>query len=251
MGERTLPDGGVEEIVSITEEQRPQGGPAAPSMVSVLRQGDRRVAGYIPWINYYDVDEAARKEPDAWRVIEPPQPYLADVDWKPYGLRTGGRAGSVELAGLLADLAQTPTKMRRTVSMMGEDTHRQPMPGEWSVAEVVLHIIAADSIMAPRVYQILAQPGISLPDMDVVEVTRVLARAQVPLQDRLLAFEARRKEWIAALDQITNEELEASGEHGRDGTITILDICRNLAAHEMEHKKQVEAVATALGYTLG
>jgi uncharacterized damage-inducible protein DinB len=125
------------------------------------------------------------------------------------------------------------------------------MPGEWSVAEVVLHIIAADSIMAPRVYQILAQPGISLPDMDVVEVTRVLARAQVPLQDRLLAFEARRKEWIAALDQITSEELEASGEHGRDGTITILDICRNLAAHEMEHKKQVEAVATALGYTLG
>jgi DinB superfamily len=251
MGLKTLPDGGVQEIVSVTEEQRPQDGPAAPSMVSVLRQGGRRVAGYIPWINYYDIDEAARQEPDAWRVIEPPQPYAEEVDWKPYGLRTGGRAGSIELAGLLADLAQTPTKMRRTVAIMGEDSNRAPEPGEWSVAEAALHLIAADSIMAPRVYQILAQPGVTLPDMDVTEVTRVLARAQVPLQDRLAAFEARRKEWIAMLDQITGAELEHSGEHTRDGTITILDICRNLVAHEMEHKKQVEAIATALGYTLG
>ena len=251
MGLKTLPDGGVQEIVYVTEEQRPQDGPAAPSMVSVLRRDDRRVAGYIPWINYYDIDEAARQEPDAWRVVEPPQPYAEDVDWRPYGLRSGGRAASIELASLLADLAQTPTKMRRTVAIMGEDSDRRPEPGEWSVAEVALHLIAADSIMAPRVYQILAQPGVTLPDLDVTEVTQVLARAQTPLPDRLVAFEARRKEWVATLDRVTAEELEQSGEHTRDGATTILDICRNLAAHELEHKKQVEAIATALGYTLG
>jgi len=251
MGMRALPGGGVERIVQINVEQRDKGGPARPSMVSVMEQDGRRVAGYLPWINYYDVDEAARKDPDSWSIVDPAEPYTEEVEWRPYGMRTGGRASSLELAELLADLAQTPAKLRRTVGLLGQDAKKAPEIGEWSVAEVAMHVIAADSIMAPRVLQILSQPGVILPDMDVAEVQRVIARANLSLDERLVAFDARRKEWIAAMDQITNEELAFTGEHTRDGTITVLDVCRNMSLHELEHKKQIEATATALGYTLG
>ncbi|WP_248965110.1 DinB family protein [Sphaerisporangium perillae] len=252
MGVRRSPGSDTtEEIVYIDVEQRPGGGPATPSMVSVLEQRGRRVAGYLPWINYYDIDEAARREPGVWSTVEPAERYSALVEWRPYGLRTGGRAASLELAGLLADLAQTPAKLRRTAGMVGEDAETRPEPAEWSITEVAVHVMAADSIMAPRVLQILAQPGLTLPDMDVNEVQRILARARTPLTDRLAGFEARRKEWIAALDQITKDELEYAGEHTRDGTITILDICRAMSLHELEHKKQTESIATRLGYTLG
>lgn len=252
MGVRRSPGSGTtEKIVYIDVEQRPGGGPATPSMVSVLEQDGRRVAGYVPWINYYDIDEAARKDPEGWSTVEPAEHYSALVEWRPYGMRTGGRAASLELAGLLADLSQTPAKLRRTAGMVGQDAATRPGPGEWTITEVALHVIAADSIMAPRVLQVLTQPGVTLPDMDVTEVQRVLARARTPLEDRLAAFESRRKEWIAALDQITAEELEYSGEHTRDGTVTVLDICRAMSLHELEHKKQTESVATALGYTLG
>jgi len=250
MGVRSLAGGGVEKIVGIDVEQRPKGGPARPSMISVIEQSGRRVGGYLPWLNYYDLDEAARKDPEAWTIIEPAMAFCEEVEWRPYGLRTG-KAASLELAELLADLAQTPAKLRRTVGMLGLDSRTEPEPGEWSVVEVAMHVIASDSIMAPRVMQILIQPGVTLPDMDVAQMQRVLARANVSIDDRLVAFEARRREWIAALDQITNEELSYTGQHTRDGTITILDTCRNLSEHELEHKKQIEAIATSLGYTLG
>jgi hypothetical protein len=84
MGYRQLAGGGRREIVMITEEQRPRQGPAAKSMVSIRERGGRRIACYVPWINYYDLDVISRLEPGEWTIVEPAEPYEEAVRWDPY-----------------------------------------------------------------------------------------------------------------------------------------------------------------------
>jgi hypothetical protein len=75
--------GDIRDVVRIDEEWRPDG-PAKNSIVEV-RQGDgARVARYLSWIGYGDLDDAEADEPRVWELVEPAEPYDARADWRPF-----------------------------------------------------------------------------------------------------------------------------------------------------------------------
>jgi hypothetical protein len=75
----------VRDVVRVPTECRPEG-PAENSFVEVRHlDGDRRVARYLSWIGYGDLDDAEAAEPGKWQLVEPPAPYEARVDWVPFG----------------------------------------------------------------------------------------------------------------------------------------------------------------------
>lgn len=86
MGYRPVDGGGRREIVLVTEELRPQGGPAVKSVVSVVTSPHgEAVASYVPWYNYSDLDIINRRESGVWTIVEPAEPYDHEVVWRPYG----------------------------------------------------------------------------------------------------------------------------------------------------------------------
>lgn len=100
IAERTLGRSGKRLILAVGEEERPRGGPAAGSILALIELGkDLPVAGYLPWINYYDVDELAGREPGAWRIVEPAERYRGIVWWAPYRTR-GLTVGHLRALGL-------------------------------------------------------------------------------------------------------------------------------------------------------
>jgi DinB superfamily len=250
MGTQALPGGGVREIVYIEDEQRAQGGPATLSMISVVPEDGSRVASYVPWINYYDLDKQKRQDPDHWQVIDPAAPYKERVQWRPYGNRDSEAAAFAEFRAHLAELLQTPPKMRMILSSVGPDAQRAPAPGAWAIEEVAVHVIASDGISAPRALQIAVLDGIALPSVDERAMGALIARAVTPLEKRLQAFDAARRSWALTLERLNSAELRHIGMHEDLGAVTVVDVTRNLVGHEREHLLQMIDICRALGHSL-
>jgi hypothetical protein len=60
-------------------------GPASNAFVLVEHTASGFRSRYISWINYFDLEYAARREPGGWSLVEPTTPYRREVSWQPYG----------------------------------------------------------------------------------------------------------------------------------------------------------------------
>jgi hypothetical protein len=69
-----------------------------------------------------------------------------------------------EKAALIARVLRGPGQVSRIFSMLTDGQLREPSaPGEWSPAEVLAHLRAADDIQSIRAYMILSRDEPSLP----------------------------------------------------------------------------------------
>jgi hypothetical protein len=73
------------EIIHVMEEGRPRG-PAENAFVYLdlsAQAGPR--ARYLSWINLYDIETAARRQPGEWHLIEGTNERRVDACWIPFG----------------------------------------------------------------------------------------------------------------------------------------------------------------------
>jgi hypothetical protein len=73
------------EIVQVVDEGRPRG-PAENAFIYIDRTnpaGPR--ARYLSWINLYDIENAGRRQPGKWRLVQPRRSYAVQVTWLPFG----------------------------------------------------------------------------------------------------------------------------------------------------------------------
>lgn len=80
---RRKTDDGILEIVHV-QHKHPDAGPAENAFVMVQQQGEHRIAKYISWINYHDIEYAMTIE-SGWELIEPGTEYSVSLAWQPYG----------------------------------------------------------------------------------------------------------------------------------------------------------------------
>jgi hypothetical protein len=149
---------------------------------------------------------------------------------------------------LVDALAATPGRLRGLLgALSGERARPRPGAGDWTPVDVLLHVRASDAILAPRIPQILARPGVPMADIDDRAYGDVLARAGLTVAEQVEAFGARRAELVALLRALRPEEWSATGQHELRGPITIRDLVAWIAEHEAEHLAQIEAALSATG----
>jgi len=72
------------DIVHIVEESRPEG-PAENAIVEVKHYKNKKLACYVPWVGYFDLDRELDKSPKHWRIVEPAVDYSAEsILWQPF-----------------------------------------------------------------------------------------------------------------------------------------------------------------------
>ena len=143
---------------------------------------------------------------------------------------------------LIESLATTPRRLRELLGDLA-DERAQPRPdsGDWTPVDMLLHVRASDAILAPRIPQILARPGVPLPDIDDRAYGDVLARAGLTVAEQLDAFTARRAELVALLRTLGPDDWSATGQHELRGPITVRDVVGWIAEHEAEHLAQIQS----------
>jgi uncharacterized damage-inducible protein DinB len=139
-------------------------------------------------------------------------------------------------------LAATPRLLRAlTGDAVAEQVWAPPKPGEWSVGDVVRHLLAADErVFAPRLARMLTE---SRPTFASVEDVLASGRELGPLLD---AFEAGRARLVELLRPLGPSEWAREGVIPR-GPVSMASYASIVAEHDIEHRRQIHDLRQGLG----
>ena len=149
-----------------------------------------------------------------------------------------------QLLDLLGDLdpayvqAATPARIRHLVADAGRDLRERPDPNEWSVLELVGHIVDAELVVGGRYRWILAhdQPEIAPYDQDLW-VLRLRHNEAEP-DELIVPFEALRAANLALWSRSSAEDRARYGVHRERGPESYELTFRLLSGHDLFHLDQ-------------
>jgi len=145
----------------------------------------------------------------------------------------------------LAALEAAPELVWSLVRRLNDDQlARQPKPGEWSIREVLVHLLMAQELLAGRVTKMLAEDNPSLKaasSWNLDELAETSARA---LYD---SFRDSREKTVAALRAAAPLGWWRTGEHEEFATVTVLQQASYFAKHDHNHLTQIRQVLKAIG----
>jgi len=127
-----------------------------------------------------------------------------------------------------------------------EDLCRRVEGEDWCLKEVAAHLRDAEELALAQLTAIAeAKPG-PLPtwDVDVLPLERDYQSAD--LDEALAEFRGLRRETTFALWGATDAGWERSAQHPYRGTVTLGEIARELAQHDLEHLWQVRRIKERL-----
>ena len=122
---------------------------------------------------------------------------------------------------------------------------KRPAPDKWSIAEILAHLADAEVAGSWRMRLILGKNGTPVEafDQDVWAKTFNYQKRDPKLS--LETFRALRENNLRLLKSVPKKLWENHGMHSERGKETISHIVRMFAGHDVNHLRQVEAIAKA------
>ena len=142
--------------------------------------------------------------------------------------------------------ARTPDVVRQLVSDAGRQLHVKPAPGEFSVAELVGHMLDAEIVTSTRYRWILAQDRPALPGYEQDDWVRVSGYGEADAGQLVETFSALRKLNLALWHRTPASERGRVGEHSERGPESYEVTFRLTAGHDLVHLDQGRATLAAL-----
>jgi uncharacterized damage-inducible protein DinB len=142
----------------------------------------------------------------------------------------GGRLLAQSIAGL------TPEQGRERVG-----------PGEWSISEVVAHMLDSDLVGSDRIKRIIAEENPTLQAYDENAWVARLDSRGMPMDEAAALFAANRK-WIARILRTCSEaDFSRAGQHTEDGPKTLAKLLVGYVNHLDHHLRFLYGKRGALG----
>jgi hypothetical protein len=137
--------------------------------------------------------------------------------------------------------AATPAALRALVADAGADLRARPEPSEWSVVELVGHVVDAEIVSSGRYRWILAQDTPAIPGYDQDLWAERLDHRGADPEELLALFEALRTANLALWRRTPVEERARFGVHSERGPESYELTFRLLAGHDRFHVAQARA----------
>lgn len=140
------------------------------------------------------------------------------------------------VAALIDTYAAGPRMLREAVAGMShEDLRARPVPGKWSMMEVVAHIADFEPIYADRIKRCIAEerPTFFGGDPDVFQAG--LHYHERDLATELSLVESVRMHLASILRACDAGALQREGVHSVDGPIAVAELLRRITNHIPHH----------------
>ena len=152
---------------------------------------------------------------------------------------------------LLAIFEAAPERLRAVLAnLTEEDLRSHPIPGKWSILEIVAHLADSEMIGAGRIRFAIAEPGAPVPNYEEAVWARELAYNDYNA-DRLqatIALFAALRATSAALFRSTASHLWANAAmHSKYGALTVRRLLEIYAEHPERHIGQILERRARLG----
>lgn len=147
----------------------------------------------------------------------------------------------VQLKAQIATLAAFHPALKAQLQGVSEPALRfRPAPEEWSVVEVLGHLVEAEVMWLARIRQMLSTDNPKLAPLDNNLVRqRDYQNKQVGFL--LITLAERREELLEQVRVLRPAQLARTGVHPTRGQLSIAEALVALSDHDQLHKAQIEA----------
>ena len=136
-----------------------------------------------------------------------------------------------------------PKTLADLIKGVSEDRLRsRPAPGKWSVTEILAHLAEDELSSSWRYRQMLEYDGPELLGFDQEMWAHVSDYASWQPQEALDMFRLLREANLRMFARLTPAQWQRHGIHAERGKITVRELCRHMAAHDMNHIEQVRRI---------
>ncbi len=117
-----------------------------------------------------------------------------------------------------------------------------PEPGKWSVTEILMHLAEDELVSSWRYRQMLEHETPELAGFDQDLWARLGDYASWEPKAALVMFRLLRKGNVEMFARLTPEQWQRDGVHSERGKLTVRDLCRHMAAHDVNHIEQIREI---------
>ncbi len=167
-------------------------------------------------------------------------PRPQDGEYFPY---YGNYIGRVpESANVLALLTSQPDELKTLLSGVADaQANVRPAPGEWSIKEVLGHIVDTERVFAYRLLRFARNDTVALPGFEQDEFVKATDFNRRTVADLLAEFSFQRSANVILIQSLTDEETARIGS-GSGNPMSARAAIYVLAGHVMHH---VESLKTS------
>ena len=122
-----------------------------------------------------------------------------------------------------------------------------PVPGTWSIQQLVMHLMDSDVIASDRMKRIIAQDNPLIAAYDETAFSKNLFYDKLDAKLACQIFEQNRRMTAALLRLLPESAFQRAGNHTERGRLTLADILQMYVDHVPHHMKFLHAKRAALG----
>lgn len=136
---------------------------------------------------------------------------------------------------------QTAAKLSALIAGLSvQQLTSRPTAEKWSIVEILAHLAEDELATSWRYRQMIERDGVPLAGFDQ-ELWAKLGTYRIwGCDEAIELFRLLRKANLRMLDSLSPEKWAHSGEHAERGRLTVADLARHMAAHDINHLQQIE-----------
>jgi uncharacterized damage-inducible protein DinB len=143
-----------------------------------------------------------------------------------------------------------PLLVQAAAGLSPEQAREHPIPGTWSVAEVVAHLLDSDLVLADRMKRIIAEDSPTLLAFDENAWVARLDSDAMPVDEAAALFAAHRRWMVRVLRAQDESTFARSGVHSEAGRQTLAEVLVRATNHLDHHLKFLYAKRAKLGMAI-
>jgi uncharacterized damage-inducible protein DinB len=139
---------------------------------------------------------------------------------------------------LIDNYEQGSAKLRKAVAgLSAADAQAFPVPGTWSIQQIVIHLADSDLINSDRMKRIIAEDNPTLIGYDESKFTKNLHYHDQSIEDALTLFEINRRQTARILRKLPDSAFERKGTHNEAGEMNLAQWIQRTVNHLDHHLK--------------
>lgn len=116
-----------------------------------------------------------------------------------------------------------------------EELKSHPGPGDWSVTQVVIHLMDSDLVAADRMKRVIAEENPTLLAYDENKWAKHLMYEEQPIETAASLFDLNRRQMVLILSRLGEAAFSRSGRHTERGVLTLEQLVDDYAEHLDHH----------------
>jgi DinB superfamily len=139
---------------------------------------------------------------------------------------------------LIDEYEQAGQKIHKAVAgLTPAQLNATPVPGTWSIQQIVIHIMDSDLIWADRTKRVIAEENPTLIGYDESKFAANLHYELWSVDDAITIFDLNRKNFAKVLRKLPDSALKRTGSHNEAGVLKLEDMIPREIKHVDHHLK--------------